>query len=173
MSSWTLTETEPGYTGLSTRGEATVLPSRIDSGRNTILARRNIALLLCSALLTAMSIAGATASADPAPILPAGPILQQADWPNDPNFARCELQDPVTGCTDNEQWNLYGPMDGRCKAPGGVSFDQPRPSNGLPCWARNATDPEGSSGVNITGAWAQGNVGRDDMLVAYIEGGVN
>ncbi|MGK2955253.1 MAG: hypothetical protein ACSLFI_06240 [Solirubrobacterales bacterium] len=114
-----------------------------------------------------------TASADPAPVLPAGPILSQAEWPNDPSFARCELQDPVTGCTDSEQWNLYGPMDGLCKAPGGVTFDQPRPDGGLPCWARNATDPESSSGVNMTGAWAQGNVGRDEMLVAYIEGGVN
>ena len=25
----------------------------------------------------------------------------------------------------------------------------------------------------MTGAWAQGNVGRDDVLIAYIEGGVN
>ncbi len=173
MNSWTLNETKPGYNGLSTKGEGPVPHSRIHSGRNIILARWRVALLLVCGLFTAISIAGATASADPAPNLPAGPILQQADWPNDPGFARCEFQDPVTGCTDSEQWNLYGPMDGLCKAPGGVNFDQPRPSNGLPCWARNATDPEGSSGVNITGAWAQGNVGRDDMLVAYIEGGVN
>ena len=116
---------------------------------------------------------GGAATADPAPVLPNGPVLPQSAWPPDPGFARCELQDPVTGCTDSEQWNLYGPMDGLCKAPGGVAFDQPRPDGGLPCWARNATDPDHASGVNITGAFAQGNYGRDDMLVAYIEGGVN
>lgn len=130
-----------------------------------------------TALLFALTIAGlgftSAANAAPAPVLPAGPILQQADWPNDPDFARCETQDPVSGCTDSEQWNLYGPMDGQCKAPGGTLFDQPRPDGGLPCWARNATDPESSSGINMTGAWAQGNVGRDEMLIAYIEGGVN
>jgi hypothetical protein len=121
----------------------------------------------------ALAAAAGTATADPAPELPAGPILPQAEWPNDPGFAACELQDPVSGCTHREQWNLYGPMDGLCKAPGGVTFDQPRPDGGLPCWARNATDPEGSSGINMTGAWAQGNLGRDEMLIAYIEGGVN
>lgn len=124
--------------------------------------------------ITAVLIVGLTqAAADPAPELPAGPVLAEADWPNDPEFARCELQDPVTGCQDSEQWNLYGPMDGLCKAPGGTAFDQPRPDGGLPCWARDATDPESSSGINMTGAWAQGNIGRDDILVAYIEGGVN
>jgi hypothetical protein len=115
----------------------------------------------------------AVATAAPAPVLPPGPVLPQAEWPNDPSFARCELQDPVSGCTDSEQWNLYGPMDGLCREPGGGAFDQPRPGGGLPCWARNATDPEGSSGINMTGAWAQGNYGRDEMLIAYIEGGVN
>ncbi|MBK5234012.1 MAG: hypothetical protein JJE13_13670 [Thermoleophilia bacterium] len=132
---------------------------------------RFIALIVCGLLGWAAGFSPAAAA--PAPNLPAGPILPQAEWPNDPNFARCELQDPDTGCTDSEQWNLYGPMDGLCKASGGAVFDQPRPDGGLPCWAQDAKDPEGSSGVNITGAWAQGNVGRDEMLVAYIEGGVN
>lgn len=134
---------------------------------------RNRFVALFVVCLLGMSFGASTASADPAPVLPEGPILQQADWPNDPNFARCETQDPVTGCGDSEQWNLYGPMDGLCKAPGGAVFDQPRPSGGLPCWARNATDPDGASGINMTGAWAQGNMGRDEMLVAYMEGGVN
>ena len=124
-------------------------------------------------VVAALLIGVAPASADPAPDLPAGPVLATDDWPNDPNFARCELQDPVSGCQDSEQWNLYGPMDGLCLAPGGAVFDQPRPDGGLPCWARNATDPESSSGINMTGAWAQGNIGRDDVLVAYVEGGVN
>lgn len=132
---------------------------------------RFVALFFCCML--GFGLGASSAAAAPAPDLPDGPILQQADWPNDPNFARCELQDPVSGCGDSEQWNLYGPMDGLCKAPGGSTFDQPRPSGGLPCWARNATDPDGASGINMTGAWAQGNLGRDEMIVAYMEGGVN
>lgn len=82
-------------------------------------------------VVAALLIGVAPASADPAPDLPAGPVLATDDWPNDPNFARCELQDPVSGCQDSEQWNLYGPMDGLCLAPGGAVFDQPRPDGGL------------------------------------------
>ncbi|MDQ6804629.1 MAG: hypothetical protein M3065_06615, partial [Actinomycetota bacterium] len=94
--------------------------------------------------------------------------------PNDPGFAGCESQDPVTGCTDNEQWDLFGPLTGNtCLAPGGSVPNQPHPDGGLPCWARNAKDPQHAAGVDMTGAWAQGNVGRDDVLIAYIEGGVN
>lgn len=132
---------------------------------------RFVALFVCC--LLGLGLGAATAGAAPAPDLPDGPVLPKAEWPDDPNFARCELQDPVTGCGDNEQWNLYGPMDGLCKAPGGVTFTEPRPSGGLPCWALDATDPDGASGINMTGAWAQGNMGRDEMLVAYMEGGVN
>jgi Subtilase family len=94
--------------------------------------------------------------------------------PSDPGFAGCESQDPVKGCTDNEQWDLFGPLAGNtCLAPGGSLADRPHPDAGLPCWALNATDPQHSAGVDMTGAWAQGNVGRNDVLVAYIEGGVN
>ena len=131
---------------------------------------RVFVVLVCA---TAFLALGATqASADPAPDLPNGPVLPIADWPNDPNFANCDRQDPVSGC-DGGQWGLYGELDGLCRAPGGVTYDQPRPDGGLPCWARNATDPEGFAGINMTGAWAQGNLGRDEILIAYIEGGVN
>lgn len=123
--------------------------------------------------VTAALLLGATAAAAaPAPELPPGPVLPKAEWPNDPNFARCEFQDPITGC-DGGQWGLYGKMDGLCREPGGTEFTEPRPGGGLPCWARNATDPEGFAGINMTGAWAQGNVGRDEVLIAYVEGGVN
>ena len=47
------------------------------------------------------------------------------------------------------------------------------PAEGLPSWAPLAHDPDNSSGVDFTGAWRQGNTGRPDVLVAYIEGGVN
>ncbi len=137
-----------------------------------ILSRKRFVAFIVFCLL-GFGLGASTANAGPAPVLPPGPILDQADWPNDPGFARCETQDPVAGCGDNEQWNLYGKMDGLCLAPGGSTFDQPRPSGGLPCWARNASDPDGASGINMTGAWAQGNNGRDEMLVAYMEGGVN
>jgi len=136
-----------------------------------LFLNRFIATLAC--LTIALLTGAAAAEADPAPTLPPGPVLPKSEWPDDPSFARCETQDPVTGCQDSEQWNLYGPMDGLCLAPGGAVFDQPRPDGGLPCWARNATDPESSSGINTTGAWAQGNIGRDDILIAYVEGGVN
>src|SRR5947209_4421090 len=47
------------------------------------------------------------------------------------------------------------------------------PAEGLPTWAPLAKDPDNASGVNFTGAWRQGNIGRPDVVVAYIEGGVN
>jgi len=135
-----------------------------------LFLNRVLAVLAC--LFVVAAVGATQASADPAPELPNGPVLPIEDWPNDPNFASCDRTDPVTGC-DGGQWGLYGPLDGLCLAPGGVTYDQPRPDGGLPCWARNATDPEGFSGVNMTGAWAQGNIGRDDILIAYVEGGVN
>ncbi|MGH2964635.1 MAG: S8 family serine peptidase [Solirubrobacterales bacterium] len=114
------------------------------------------------------------ARSDPAPKIDPGPTLPPSEYPNDPDFAGCETQDPVTGCTDNEQWNLYGRLTGdTCLAPGGSVPDQPHPDGGLPCWARNAHDPGHAAGVNMTGAWAQGNLGRGDVVIAYIEGGVN
>jgi len=126
--------------------------------------RRFIAVLAC--LLAAVGLQAATAAADPAPDLPTGPILQPGDpnWPSDPSFQ------------NDGEWPLWGQMPGNCTGttpnPGGGGTS-PRPGGGLPCWAPQAVDPEGASGINVTGAWAQDNVGRDDILLAYIEGGVN
>jgi Subtilase family len=142
------------------------LGSRVDGWR--------AAVLVLVAGLSAACLWAPQARSDPAPKLDPGPTLPPSQFPNDPDFAGCETQDPVTGCTDNEQWNLYGPLTGdTCMAPGGSVPDQPHPDGGLPCWARNAHDPEHSAGVNMTGAWAQGNLGRGDVVIAYIEGGVN
>jgi len=95
-------------------------------------------------------------------------------FPNDPGFAGCEHQDPLTGCKDNEQWDLFGPLPGNdCPAAGTLAPVLPHPDGGLPCWAPKATDPQHVSGVDMTGAWAQGNLGRPDVLIGYIEGGVN
>jgi hypothetical protein len=94
---------------------------------------------------------------------------QSPNTPTDPEFAPCE-SGSVTGDLQNqchgEQWNLYGPLSGDCNG-------QPRPDGGLPCWAPLARDPQHASGVDMTGAWGQGNLGRPDVLIAYIEGGVN
>ena len=127
------------------------------------------AALAC--LMLAFWAPGATASAPP---IHRGPAISPSDFPNDPGFAPCEPQDPVTGCGDNEQWNLFGPLKGNtCLAPGGTVADRPHPDGGLPCWALDARDPDHAAGVDITGAWAQGNFGRPDVRIAYIEGGVN
>jgi hypothetical protein len=102
-------------------------------------------------------------------IFASGPASVRAasqSFPNDPAFAPCEQQttaaDIASGCNSGEQWNLFGALSTTC---GG----QPRPDGGLPCWAPVAHDPQHASGVDITGAWAHGNVGRPDLLVAYIE----
>jgi hypothetical protein len=128
------------------------------------------------AVIAVAAAAGAAAlalSASPALATPrtSAPSLAM---PNDPGFAGCERQDPITGCTDNEQWDLFGRLTGKtCLAPGGTVPDRPHPDGGLPCWALKATDPQHAAGVDMTGAWAQGNIGRPDVLIAYIEGGVN
>ena len=113
---------------------------------------RFTAVLLAAVLAVAASCAAA--GADPAA-------------PNDPDFANCPNKDATSSCAGSGQWDLYGPLAGSCDS------GLPRPDGGLPCWAPLARDPEHSAGVNMTGAWAQGNVGRADILVAYIEGGVN
>src|SRR4051812_19258157 len=71
-----------------------------------------------------------------------------------PAAARADFAMP-NDYNHDDQWNFAGPADG------------------LPTWAPLARDPDNASGVNFTGAWRLGNVGRADILVAYIEGGVN
>lgn len=120
------------------------------------------------------AVGAATGAPHAAAASPHGLPASPSSFPNDPDFAGCEAQDPVTGCTDDEQWDLYGTLTGNtCLDPGGTVADKPHPDGGLPCWARNATDPQHAAGLNFTGAWQQGNVGRDDVRIAYIEGGVN
>jgi hypothetical protein len=71
--------------------------------------------------------------------------------PNDPNYNPAERG--VAGKTWNdEQWYLY-------------SF--------MPSTAPLATDPENASGMSVDAAWAKFGAGRDDVTVAYMEGGVN
>jgi hypothetical protein len=72
--------------------------------------------------------------------------------PNDPDYAPAE-RNPTGGLTFNaEQWHLYD-----C----------------IPQSAPVAVDPEGASGMSVNHAWASFGMGRSDVVVAYIEGGVN
>jgi len=104
-----------------------------------------------------------------------------ANPPNDPEFAQCESApqspncDPTQGGSpDNEQWDMFGVLTGNdCPAPITEAPILPHPDGGLPCWSPLARDPNHMAGLDFTGAWDQGNVGRQDVVVAYIEGGVN
>ena len=133
--------------------------------------RRRVAVLaaIACAILVALLMALAAAPAQ---------ARVAKNPPNDPEFAKCESMDPITdsttGCDDGDQWDLFGQQTGSdCPAsPAGPKI-LPHPDNGLPCWSPLARDPNHMAGLNFTGAWDQGNIGRPDVLVAYIEGGVN
>jgi hypothetical protein len=140
-----------------------------------------VALALSAGVVGALALGSAgaaptthTTTTTIPPFPGADTTLPQNQWPNDPGFAGCENRDPNDNCAGSDDWFLYGPLTGdTCRAPGSNVADQPHPDGGLPCWARGATDPQHSAGINAMGAWAQGNTGRNDVLIAYIEGGVN
>ncbi len=80
------------------------------------------------------------------------PCNSSISGPNDPDYAPAE-RNPLSGLTFNaEQWGLYD-----C----------------IPQSAPVATDPEGASGMSVNRAWASFGMGRSDVIVTYIEGGVN
>ena len=80
------------------------------------------------------------------------PCTSAINGPNDLEYAPAE-RNPLGGLTFNaEQWHLYD-----C----------------IPQSAPVATDPENASGMSVNKAWAAFGMGRTDVLVAYIEGGVN
>ena len=113
------------------------------------LGRGRIAIVWPLAVITCL--AGATrvvaTSGPPATAAAAATVPASIAFPNDPGFAGCERQDPITGCTDNEQWDLFGPLTGNdCPAPGNLALVNPHPDGGLPCWALKATDPQHASG---------------------------
>jgi hypothetical protein len=78
-------------------------------------------------------------------------------YPNDPGYAQAEnATGPTSKTWDGEAWYLYGCI------PQGVS--------------NTSTDPEGASGMSIDKLWNRSpnpNKGRDDVIVAYMEGGIN
>lgn len=71
--------------------------------------------------------------------------------PNDPEFAPAE-REPGSGTFNLEQWYLYD-----C----------------IPQSAPAATDAEGAAGMSVNRAWAQFGQGSSQVVVAYVEGGVN
>lgn len=71
--------------------------------------------------------------------------------PNNPGYDKAE-QNPVQYCINDEQWFLY-------------SF--------LPKCAPLAHDPQNSAGMFVDQAWKQFTTGRTDVVIAYMEAGVN
>ena len=84
---------------------------------------------------------------------PTNPCHAQAPgaYPNDPNYSPAE-NNPVTATWNEEQWYLYGCM---------------------PQGAPLTTDPQNASGMSVDKAWAGYSKGSDQVVVAYMEGGVN
>ncbi|TMB86866.1 MAG: hypothetical protein E6J45_13260, partial [Chloroflexi bacterium] len=114
------------------------------------MSRLRVALMSVG-LLAPIAIAAAPAVARAATCSAQSP----GAYPNDPDFAAAE-NNPSSGQTwDGEDWYLYG-----C----------------IPQSAPQSTDPNGSSGMNVAGLWNRSTNpqrGRDDVVVAYMEGGVN
>ncbi len=76
------------------------------------------------------------------------------DPPNDPDYAPAEasLAACLTNSVNDDQYGLF-------------SF--------MPRCAPAATDPENSSGDFTDQAWKQYSAGRGDVVIAYVEGGIN
>ncbi len=71
--------------------------------------------------------------------------------PNDPEFAPSE-RNPLSGTFNVEQWYLYD-----C----------------IPQSAPGASDPEGAAGMSVNRAWEAFGRGSKEVVVAYLEGGIN
>ncbi|MDQ6748309.1 MAG: hypothetical protein M3010_09430, partial [Candidatus Dormibacteraeota bacterium] len=109
------------------------------------------------ALLVGLVLAMAVTAAAPAGALlgPSNPCAAQSPgaYPNDPGYSPAENGKPGTTWND-EQWYLYGCMP------------QSAPI------AKDPEDPQ-ASGMSVDRAWATYSKGNDQVVVAYMEGGVN
>jgi hypothetical protein len=107
--------------------------------------RARLALLTCAALLSSLAVAQPAAAA--------GTCTADIFGPSDPRYANSERNPTNPQFTFNtEQWYLYD-----C----------------LPQSAPLASDPEGAAGMSVNKAWQEHGYGSDEVLVAYLEGGVN
>jgi Subtilase family len=68
--------------------------------------------------------------------------------PNNPNYAVSSTQ----GCINSEEWFLYST---------------------IPSCTPLAHDPQGSAGMFVNAAWKKFTIGRPDVVIAYMEGGIN
>ena len=81
----------------------------------------------------------------------AGVCTPSISGPNDPEFAPSERR-PGSGTYNVEQWHLFD-----C----------------IPQSAPAASDPEGAAGMSVNRAWQDFGRGSPEVLVAYMEGGIN
>ncbi|HXA43802.1 MAG TPA: hypothetical protein VNV65_12920 [Candidatus Solibacter sp.] len=72
--------------------------------------------------------------------------------PNDPNYNPAERNPTGSATWNDEQWYLYGCM------PSGAPLSQA---------------PDNAAGMSVDKAWSTYSRGRDDIIVSYMEGGVN
>jgi len=135
------------YAALTPRGSGERVQEAIRTvGRLRTALVAALLLVPVSAATFAVHARAATCAAQPG-----GP------YPNDPGYAPAETAaGQAAGDTwDGEDWYLYD-----C----------------IPQTASAASDPEGASGMSVSALWNRSpnpNRGRDDVLVAYMEGGVN
>jgi Subtilase family len=88
-----------------------------------------------------------------APRALAGVCTSSISGPNDPDYAPAERGFERRPSFNTEQWYLFD-----C----------------IPQSARKAKDPEGAAGMSVNEAWKTfDTLGRSDVVVAYIEGGIN
>ncbi|HUO06452.1 MAG TPA: FG-GAP-like repeat-containing protein [Candidatus Binataceae bacterium] len=80
------------------------------------------------------------------------PCTSSISGTNDPDYARAELNPTSTLTFNSEDWFFYD-----C----------------IPQSAPNAVDSEGASGMSENKAWTAYGMGRSDVTITYIEGGVN
>jgi hypothetical protein len=88
----------------------------------------------------------------PARCATAMPCTPSILGPDDPDYAGAERDPSAHQSFNDEQWFLFD-----C----------------IPQSTPHATDPDGSAGMFLNQAWATYGFGRSDVVIAYIEGGIN
>ena len=119
------------------------------------MLRRLSVFLALAAMAAIAAAAGGPAAGPTLRALAAGTVCSAQTpgaYPNDPGYSPAE--NGQAGQTwDNELWYLYGCI------PQGVQ--------------NTSSDPEGAAGMSVDKTWSTFTKGRDDVLVAYMEGGIN
>jgi hypothetical protein len=109
--------------------------------------------IVVAGLLAPLSLVATTRSALAATCAPNTAFAFPAGDPNDPDYNPAEKNHLGSKNWNDEQWYLYG-----C----------------TPFTAPLSTPPDGgAAGMSVDKAWSSYSAGRDDLLVSYMEGGVN